>query len=77
MRLPYLRQSMSLIDCLFTYLVQTQVDKEREALGRTIGQDGFALLDAIYHPATSEGIKQVPAVEMLRQVWLQQFYHPA
>lgn len=54
-----------------------KLDNEREALGRTIGQDGFALLDAIYHPATPEWIRQVPAIETLRQVWLQQFYAPA
>lgn len=53
-----------------------KLDSEREELGCTIGKDGFALLDAIYSPSTSEWLRQVPAVETLRQVWLQQFYAP-
>lgn len=54
-----------------------KLDSEREELGRTIGKDGFALLDAIYDDATPEWLRQIPAVETLRQVWLQQFYAPA
>lgn len=53
-----------------------KLDSEREALGCTMGQDGFALLDAIYHPTSPEWLGQVPAVETLRRVWLQQFYAP-
>lgn len=53
-----------------------KLDSEREELGRTIGTDGFALLDAIYQPFTPEWLRQVPAVETLRRVWLQQFYAP-
>jgi transposase len=52
-------------------------DSEREALGRTIGQDGLTLLDAVYHASSPEWLRQVPAIETLRQVWLQQFYAPA
>lgn len=46
-------------------------------MGCTIGKDGFALLDATYHPTTPEWLGQVTAVETLRQVWLQQFNAPA
>jgi transposase len=53
-----------------------KLDSEREELGRTIGKDGSALLDAIYHSSTPEWLRQVPAVEILRRVWLQQFYAP-
>lgn len=54
-----------------------KLDSEREELGCTIGKDGFALLDAIYDWATPEWLRQIPAVETLRRVWLQQFYAPA
>ncbi|MDV2998178.1 MAG: IS1182 family transposase ISAcma46 [Chroococcidiopsis sp. SAG 2025] len=53
-----------------------KLDDEREELGRTIGKDGFALLDAIYDGATPEWMRQIPAVETLRRVWMQQFYAP-
>lgn len=53
-----------------------KLDSEREALGNLIGKDGFALLDAIYAPTSPEWLRQLPAVEILRQVWVQQFYAP-
>jgi hypothetical protein len=54
-----------------------KLDSEREALGNLIGKDGFALLDAIYARNSPEWLHQIPAVEILRQVWIQQFYAPA
>ncbi|ABW32448.1 IS5-like element ISAcma45 family transposase [Acaryochloris marina] len=51
-------------------------DSERKALGSTIGQDGLTLLDAIYAPSSPPWLKHLPAVETLRQVWLQRFYPP-
>jgi transposase len=49
---------------------------ERYALAETIGSDGFALLDRI-DAATAPGwLRDVPAVEVLRQVWVHQFYGP-
>jgi transposase len=47
----------------------------RVALAETIGTDGQRLLDAIYAPTSPGWLRQVPAVETLRRVWLQQ-YHP-
>lgn len=47
---------------------------ERTALAETLGADGFQLLGWIYAPETPDWLAQVPAVEVLRQVWLQQFY---
>jgi transposase len=47
----------------------------REALAVTIGADGYQLLQAVYAPAAPEWLRVVPAVETLRQVWVQQ-YHP-
>ncbi|WP_017313974.1 IS1182 family transposase [Mastigocladopsis repens] len=49
---------------------------EREALAVTIGADGFDLLDAIYSQTAPVELRQLPAVEVLRQVWLQQYYAP-
>nr|WP_225896545.1 transposase [Amazonocrinis nigriterrae] len=44
---------------------------EREVLAQTIGADGFYLLDNIYSQASSIELRQLPAIEVLRQVWLQ------
>lgn len=51
-----------------------KLDSEREALGNLIGKDGLALLDAIYTPDSPDWLHRIPAVETLRQVWIQQFY---
>ena len=50
---------------------------ERLALVTAIGQDGRTLLEAVYSPAAPPWLRQVPAVETLRLVWLQQFYAAA
>src|SRR5207302_5042304 len=39
----------------------------------TLGEDGRDLLRAAYAPTTSPGIRDLPAVQILRQVWLQQY----
>ncbi|PSM45462.1 IS5/IS1182 family transposase [Chroococcidiopsis sp. CCALA 051] len=49
---------------------------ERETLAVTIGADGFQLLDAIYSQTAPVELRQLPAVEVLRQVWVQQYYAP-
>jgi transposase len=46
----------------------------RYALAEQIGADGRQLLQRIYDPATPTWLWQVPAVHILRQVWVQQFY---
>jgi transposase len=51
-------------------------DAERQALAAQIGQDGFRLLAALYARQTPTTLRTLPAVETLRQVWLQQFYAP-
>jgi hypothetical protein len=48
------------------------LDSEREALGNLVGKDGFALLDDIYAPTAPFWLRQIKAVEILRQVWVQQ-----
>ena len=49
----------------------------RQALATAIGQDGLTLLNAIYSPDAPQWLRQVPAVQTLRIVWLQQFYAAA
>jgi transposase len=56
---------------------ETRLPKGREARyahAEVIGADGYRLLDALRHDTTSAWLWQVPAVEVLRQVWLTQFY---
>ncbi|MEH1127611.1 transposase [Micromonospora sp. CPCC 206061] len=40
-----------------------------------VGVDGVALLQAVYGPTTSVGGPGVAAVEMLRRVWVQQYWY--
>jgi transposase len=49
---------------------------ERYALAEVIGADGFALLEAVYRADAPAGLRALPAVQTLRQVWVQQFYAP-
>ncbi|MGZ5362570.1 MAG: IS1182 family transposase, partial [Solirubrobacterales bacterium] len=46
---------------------------EREAHARTIGADGFALLDRLEGPETPEGLRRLPQAAVLRQVWARHF----
>src|SRR5207237_10329328 len=46
---------------------------EREAHARTVGEDGFALLDRLDEPATPEELRRLPQVEVLRRVWARHF----
>lgn len=48
--------------------------QERAKLMLTIGADGVALLQAAYAPAAPNWLREVPAVELLRQVWVQNYY---
>lgn len=47
--------------------------EKRRALAEQIGDDGDRLLSAIYAVETPAWLREVPAVETLRRVWLQQF----
>jgi transposase len=48
--------------------------EERQAYAEVIGTDGHALLAAIYAPQAPWWLRDIPAVETLRRVWVQQFY---
>lgn len=47
---------------------------KRKALGESIGADGHRLLAALYAPAAPAWLRELPAVETLRQVWVHQYY---
>jgi transposase len=38
-----------------------------------IGADGASLLDAIYDAAAPNFLREIPAVEILRRVWIQNY----
>jgi transposase len=47
---------------------------EREKLAEGIGRDGASLLEALFDPAAPPWLRQVPAVEILRQIWVQNYW---
>ncbi|RME34525.1 MAG: IS1182 family transposase [Deltaproteobacteria bacterium] len=51
-----------------------QSQAKREALARQVGIDGYHLLASVRSATASSSLWQVPAVETLRQVWIQQYY---
>jgi transposase len=51
-----------------------QAKAARAALAVTVGADGFALLDAVHATDTPAWLQQVPAVQTLRAVWIQQYH---
>jgi transposase len=56
---------------------ETRLPKGQEARyahAETIGADGYRLLEALRRDAAAAWLWQVPAVEVLRRVWLFQFY---
>ncbi len=48
-------------------------EKEREIYTQIVGQDGAALLDALWSEETREWMRSLPAVETLKRMWVQQF----
>jgi transposase len=49
-------------------------DAARRAYAEVIGRDGHHLLDLLSAADAPAGLRMLPAVEVLRQVWVQQFY---
>jgi transposase len=47
---------------------------QREALAMQIGMDGYALMDAIYGRDDAHPLRPLPDVEVLRRLWVQQYY---
>jgi transposase len=51
-----------------------QTERERQHLALQIGQDGRRLLRWVYAADEAAGLQHLPAVEILRRVWVQQYY---
>lgn len=47
---------------------------KRQELAKEIGEDGHVLLKAIYGEDTPDEVKQLTSVEVLRRIWIQQYY---
>jgi transposase len=48
----------------------------RQALGATIGADGFWLMTLLAQPETPASLRTLPAVQILRRIWWQQYFAP-
>jgi transposase len=46
----------------------------RLELAMTIGQDGYQLLSAAYHESAPAEVRELPMLEIMRRIWVQQFY---
>ena len=49
-------------------------DAERKVWAERVGQDGLYLLEQVYAGGHHPELAQLPAVDMLRRVWIQHFY---
>ncbi len=47
---------------------------KRTTLAQVIGEDGHRLLAAVWTPDAPGWLRNIPAVEILRRIWVQQFY---
>ena len=47
---------------------------KQEELAIQIGEDGYYLLNQLESPQTPKYLRQIESIEILRQVWLQQYY---
>ncbi|AWN51494.1 IS1182 family transposase [Methylobacterium sp. 17Sr1-1] len=54
---------------------QPRAAPERRALAIGVGADGHDLLSAVHSADAPVWLRQVPAVETLRRIWIQQFCH--
>ena len=48
-------------------------DDARAELAAAIGRDGFTILEATVDPGAPLWLREIPAVEVLRRVWIQQY----
>ncbi|MFJ5035717.1 hypothetical protein ACIQB5_48790 [Streptomyces sp. NPDC088560] len=45
------------------------------ALAAAVGADGYRLLGAVRQPSAPARLRELPGLETVRQVWVQQYYH--
>ncbi len=53
---------------------QPKSKTKREELANIYGEDGLQLLNAVFETSSPDWLRKIPAVEMLRRVWVQQYY---
>ncbi len=46
---------------------------ERQVAAESIGRDGWTLLSDIFDPTAPALLRDIPAVQMVRQVWVQNY----
>ncbi|MGH3301918.1 MAG: transposase, partial [Streptosporangiaceae bacterium] len=51
-----------------------EAEARRKALAVQYGKDGYHLLEAVHEPGAPGWLAGLPALETLRQVWIQQYY---
>ncbi len=54
-----------------------QKEGERETYARTVGEDGFTLLDALEDADVPSGLKELPQIETLRLAWQRHYQREA
>ncbi len=47
---------------------------KRQALAETIARDGYHLLERLAAPDTPPHLRALPGADMLRRIWIQQYY---
>ncbi len=52
-------------------------EEERQIWAENVGQDGSTLLSALFEPGAPSWLQQVPAVDILRRVWIQNYHWSA
>jgi transposase len=53
---------------------QPRSESQRLRLAQAYGEDGMQLLNYVFDTISPVWLRAVPAVEMLRRVWVQQYY---
>lgn len=48
--------------------------QDRDSWLRQVGEDGFHLLTAVRRPHAPDWLRRIPALDILRQVWVQQYH---
>jgi transposase len=51
-----------------------KAETERQRWAEMVGQDGLWLLEQVYQAEVSPWLAHLPAIEILRQVWVQNYY---
>ena len=51
-----------------------EAETARKDLAARYGRDGYWLLEQVYGPAAAGWLRELPAVQVLRRIWIQQYY---